>query len=224
MPSVHLQIGSELIAPSDNVRNLGIVFDSQMSMSPQITGLCKTLTFQLRNISRIRRFLDFDTCHHAIRSLVLSRLDYGNALLLGINKTDLNKLQRLQNWAAKLIFCANKRDHVTPFLKELHWLPVIERINFKVALLVFKCLNNLGPSYLTSMLSLYSPTRAGLRSSTDSTRLQEHTFNRGTLHSAANKSFSFSAPKLWNTLPSSLRSSGSVNIFKKHLKSHVFPN
>ena len=94
MPPVHLQIGSELIAPSDNVRNLGIIFDSQMSMSPQVTGLCKTITFQLRNISRIHRFLDFDTCHHVIRSLVLSRLDYGNALFLGINKTDLYKLQR----------------------------------------------------------------------------------------------------------------------------------
>ena len=103
---VHLQIGTDFIAPSDNVRNLGIIFDSQMTMSPHVTGLCKALSFQLRNISRIRRFLDTDTCNHIIRSLVLSRLDYGNALFLGITQNNLSRLQRLQNWAGKLIFCA----------------------------------------------------------------------------------------------------------------------
>ena len=223
MPSVTLQIGTELIEPSEEVRNLGIIFDSQMSMCAHITGLCKSISFQLRNVSRIRRFLDQDTCHLIIRSLVLSRLDYGNALLLGINKSDLTRLQRLQNWAAKLIFCANKYDHVTPFLKELHWLPINERIQFKIILFVFKCINNIGPSYLASMLSLYSPTRTGLRSSTDSTRLQEHRIHHGTLQSAANRSFYFSAPKLWNTLPPALRSVASVNVFKKQLKSHMFP-
>ena len=93
MPSVTLQIGTELIEPSEEVRNLGIIFDSQMSMCAHITGLCKSISFQLRNVSRIRRFLDQDTCHLIIRSLVLSRLDYGNALLLGMNKSDLTRLQ-----------------------------------------------------------------------------------------------------------------------------------
>ena len=84
--SVSLMVGDKLIKPSDNVRNLGVVFDSQMSMSAHVKSLCASLTYQLRNISRIRRFLDFDTCHLVIRSLVLSRLDYGNGLLMGINK------------------------------------------------------------------------------------------------------------------------------------------
>ena len=89
-----------------------------------------------------------------------------------------------------------KRDHVTPFLKELHWLPINERIHFKIILFVFKCLNNIGPLYLASRLSLYAPARAGLRSSTDSTRLQEHRIRHRTLHSAADRSFFFTAPKL----------------------------
>ena len=223
MPPVCLQIGTELIEPSDNVRNLGIIFDSQMTMSPHITGLCKSLSYQLRNISRIRRFLDQDSCHHIVRLLVLSRLDYGNALFLGINQTDLNKLQRLQNWAAKLIFCAKKQDHATPFLKDLHWLPIKDRIHFKILLFVFKCLNNIGPSYLASMLSLYTSARTGLRSSKDSTRLQEHKMYPRTLISAADRSFYFTAPKLWNILPPALRSSGSVTVFKKQLKSYLFP-
>ena len=155
MSPVCLQIDTELIEPSDNVCNLGIIFDSQMSMSSHITGICKSLSYQLRNISRIRRFLDKYSCHQIVRSLVLSRLDYGNALLLGINQTNLNKLQRLQNWAAKLIFCAKKQDKATSFLKELYWLPIKDRIHFKILLFVFKCLNSIGPSHLASMLSLY---------------------------------------------------------------------
>jgi hypothetical protein len=223
MPPVQLQIGSEIVTPSDNVRNLGIIFDSQLSMSPHITGLCKSLSFQLRNISRTRRFLDQDSCHHIVRSLVLSRLDYGNALLLGINQSDLIRLQRLQNWASKLIFCAKKRDHVTPFLKQLHWLPIKERIQFKILLFVFKCVNNIGPSYLASTLSFYTPARTGLRSASDSTRLEEHRMYPRTLKSAADKSFYFTAPTLWNNLPTTLRSAVSVNVFKKDLKSYLFP-
>ncbi|XP_072024929.1 uncharacterized protein [Amphiura filiformis] len=132
MPPVHLQLGTESVHPSDTVRNLGILFDTHMSMSPHISGLCKSITFQLRNISRIRRFLDTDSCHHIIRALVLSRLDYGNALILGSNQVDLAKLQRLQNWAVKLIHCANKRDHATPYLRQLHWLPVQERSHLQL--------------------------------------------------------------------------------------------
>ena len=146
-----------------------------------------------------------------------------SALFLGINQTDLNKLQRLQNWAAKLIFCAKKQDHATPFLKDLHWLPIKDRIHFKILLFVFKCLNNIGPSYLASMLSLYTSARIGLRSSKDSTRLQEHKMYPRTLISAADRSFYFTAPKLWNILPPALRSSGSVTVFKKQLKSYLFP-
>ena len=74
------------------VRNLGIVFDSSMSMTPQITSLCTTLNFHLRNISRIRKFLDRDTCHLVIRALVLSKMDYGNAVLYGSTHSDLQRL------------------------------------------------------------------------------------------------------------------------------------
>jgi hypothetical protein len=215
MSPVHLQIGAESVQPSDTVRNLGILFDTHMSMSPHISGLCKSITFQLRNISRIRRYLDKDSCHHIIRALVLSRLDYGNALLLGSNQSDLSKLQRLQNWAVKLIHRANKYDHATPLLKQLHWLPIQERIQFKILLFVFKCMNNIAPSYLASNLLIYTPSRAGLRSSSDITRLVEHRIHTRNLISAADKSFYFIAPKLWNRLPQTLRSAKSVHIFKK---------
>ena len=127
MPSVQLHIGDEIITPTKTVLNLGIVFDNLMSMSSQITSLSSSVSYHLRNITRIRRFLDVDTCSSVTRYLVFSRLDYGNALLLGANTAQINRLQHLQNWAAKLIFCASKHDHATPLLKKLHWLPVKER-------------------------------------------------------------------------------------------------
>ena len=219
---VQLQIGTEIIKPSETVRNLGVLFDSELSMSPQITNLCTNLTYHLRNITRIRRFLDRDSCHHIVRSLVLSRLDYANAVLLGTKAANISRLQRLQNWAAKLIFCATKRDHATPFINELHWLTIKNRIIFKIMVIVYKCLHNLGPSYLASTLTLYSPARTGLRSSCDTTRLTEHRVLPRTFKSAADRLFSFAAPHMWNSLPMHLHSVSSLQSFKKGLKTYLY--
>lgn len=221
-PGIHLEIGTETVKPSETVRNLGVLFDSHLSMSPHVTSLCTSLTYHLRNITRIRRFLDRDTCHHIVRSLILSRLDYANAVLLGTNASNISRLQRLQNWAAKLIFCVKKREHATPYINELHWLTIKNRITFKIMVTVYKCLNGLGPSYLASTLSLYSPARTGLRSSSDITRLTEHRVLPRTLKSAADRLFSFEAPRQWNSLPMHLRSASSLQVFKKGLKTYLF--
>ena len=81
-------------------------------------------------------------------SLVLTRLDYGNSTFAGIPGHSLAKLQSVLNAAARLIFMSRKFDHVTPLLRELHWLRFPERIDYKLAVLVFKCLNRLAPMYL----------------------------------------------------------------------------
>ena len=151
-----------------------------------VDSLCQTIVILLSSVDSL--YLIVFVLLSLVDSLCLIiAVIYGNALLLGINQIDLNKLQRLQNWAAKLIFCAKKQDHATPFMKELHWLPIKDRIHFKI--LLFKCLNNNGPSYFASMLSLYTSARIGLRSSKDSTRLQEHKMYPRTLISAADRSF-----------------------------------
>ena len=124
---IKLRIGEEWLYPSATVRNLGVVFDSNLTMSSHITNLCKSLIYHLRNISRIRRYLDKNSCHHIIRSLILTRLDYANAMLLGTNSKNIARLQKMQNWAAKIILCAKKRDHATPLIKHLHWLNVRNR-------------------------------------------------------------------------------------------------
>ena len=223
MPSVCLQVGDDIIKPSRTVRNLGIIFDDLMTMSTQISSLASSLTYHLRNITRIRRFLDTNTCSNIVRSLVLHKLDYGNALLLGANVTHLDRLQHLQNWAAKLIFCAKKYDHASLHLKELHWLPVRERILYKTLLYVYKCLNGQAPNYLTSCIDLYEQARTGLRSASDTTLLSIPKLNSSALHSASEKSFSLAAPELWNKLPISIRTANPITGFKKELKHHLFP-
>ncbi len=95
MPTVQLQIGDKIITPAKTVRNLGIVFDNLMSMTSQITSLSRSVSYHLRNITCIRRFLDVDTCSNVVRSLELSRLDYSNVLSFGANTAKLNRLQCL---------------------------------------------------------------------------------------------------------------------------------
>ena len=188
MSPVSLLVEGKTILFADGVRNLGVVFDSQMSMSMHVKTLFRSLTFQICNIWRIRRFLDFDPCHLIVHALILSRLDYGNGLFLGSNNLDIQKLQRIQNWAAKLICKATKRDHASPYLRELHWLPVEDRITFKIMVFFFKCLNGMTPEYLSSSLSRHRPARAGLRSASDSTWLFVHNTPK-TLMSAEKRCF-----------------------------------
>ena len=160
--------------------------------------------FQLRNISRIRKFHDRDTCHLVIRALVLSKIDCGNGLLYGSTQTDLQRLQFIQNWVAKHINCALKKDSAISYLRELHWQPVCERITFKILVYVYKCIHELALPYLTSLLHLHFPARPGLRSASDTTRLFQHNTIRSP-QTASNQTFSNAAPQMWNSLAISIR-------------------
>ena len=164
---ITLHIGNALVVPSESVKTLGIDFESSLSMSAYVNSLCRTLNFYLYNISRVRRLLTDEACNHAIRSLVLSRLDYANSLLVNINVTDIERLQRIQNRAARIIFRARKTDCATPLLRDLHWLPVSKRIMFKVALLVYKSMHKSTPQYISDMFSPITQSNYSLRSRMD---------------------------------------------------------
>ena len=114
-----------------SVRNLGVHMDSTLSMNNHVSHLCKTLIFQLRNISCISIYIDFDSCNHIVRSLIISHLDYGNSLLTGTSETNIKKFQRLQNRAVR-------RDHVSPYRAKLHLLSVKEYINFKLLTIIYQ--------------------------------------------------------------------------------------
>ena len=188
-----------------------------LSLSNHVDMLRRSINFHVRNLWRIRRYTDQNTCHHVARALITSRLDYCNAMFTVLSSKDLARLQRLQNSAARVIFAVSRRVDASPLLEALHWLPVSSRITFKILLYVFKILNSQAPGYLTELLSYYNPTRC-LRSSSDTTRL--------VLHSSAtaigDKRFQIVAAKSWNLLPTEIRTVTSIVTFKKLLKTYLF--
>ena len=148
------------LASSTAVKNLGVIFDQDMSFKQHINQVCKTAFFHLRNISKIRSILSQGDAEKLIHAFVSSRLDYCNALLAGCPKSSLNSLQLIQNAAARVLTGIRKRDHISPVLASLHWLPVKFRIEFKILLLAYKALNGLAPRYLQDLIARYAPNRA----------------------------------------------------------------
>ena len=186
-------------------------------MNDHISSVCRTVTYHLRNITRIRRFIDKPTSNHAVRSLILSRLDYCNGLLSSIPNTQLLRLQRLQNWAARLVFQVRRDTPPDPLLYTLHWLPVKQRIIFKLLLYVYKSLNNHAPKYLSDCLKIYVPGRQ-TRSSADPLKLTYPTKRKLT----GDRTFTVSSSIEWNKLPLTLRNSPTIETFKKSLKTYLF--
>jgi hypothetical protein len=212
-------IGKTEIPPSATIKNLGVVFDHNMNMSTHVTSICRSLNFCLWNLARIRRFIDHETCCNAMRALVLSKLDYANALLCGCKSTDIARLQRIQNRAARVAFQVSRRHPTSELLYSLHWLPVGKRIIFKLMLHIYKTLNDLSPIYLSDCLTLYVPLREGLRSSLDTTRI---IIPRSRRLIGDRSSFSVRGPKLWNDIPHHIRLSPSVDPFKQNLKTYLY--
>jgi len=108
--------------------------------------------FQIRNIRSLKSILTHDALIYVVHAFIKSRLDYCNSLLLGLSDKLLQRLQRIQNIAARIVTGCRKYDHITPILKELQWLPVIKRIQFKTLMITYKALNGLAPIYLTELL------------------------------------------------------------------------
>ena len=165
-------IGDSLIAPVTSVRDLGAVFDTNMTMVPQENTVCQSALYHIKNIGIIRTFLDRDSCERIVHTFVTSQLDLNNALLTGIAEDAVTELQKVQYIAAQMVTRIGMRDYITPVLKDLHWLPVHWRIEYKVLLLVNKTQHELAPNYILELLEPYRPSRT-LRSATDSHLLLE---------------------------------------------------
>ena len=159
-----LRFGSDIIQPSSSSRNIGVVFDSTMSMLPHVKSVCKSAFYHLRNISRIRKLLSTETTETLVHAFVTSKLDHCNSLLYGVPKYVIQKLQSVQNAAVRLITSSRKFDLIIPVLFDLHWLPISERIKFKIILLTHKALHQQSPIYIQDLIRRYSTSRT-LRSS-----------------------------------------------------------
>ena len=211
-----LKIGDVTVNTSSNARNIGVVFDSTLSMSNHISAICRSAYFHLKNIRAIRQVLTQSETEKLVHAFVSSRLDLNNALLYGIPLNTLAPLQRVQNTAARIITGQSKYTHITPVLCGLHWLPIYYRIRYKIAIVVYKALHDHAPPYITDLVTVHSPARA-LRSS------QENYLNVPvTRTKLGDRAYSSAAPSVWNQLPAQIRNSSSLSVFKTKLKLHFF--
>lgn len=211
-----IKIGDEIINSSHSARNIGAVFDENLSMKDHIASVTKSCYYHLRNIGKIRKNLTQNAAQTLIHSFLTSKIDYLNSLLIGLPEGLVQKLQKIQNVAARILTGCQKRQHITPVLKELHWLPVKSRIKYKILLLTFKALHGQAPGYLRDLITPYVPTRR-LRSA------DQHLLSVPRIQSkTGERAFAWAAPHLWNALPIHLRELSELNSFKSQLKTHLF--
>ena len=169
------------------------------------------------NIRRICSKLDHDTTRTIIQALIMSKLDYCNSLLLGSASYQLKKIQRIQNMACRIVCNLHQFDHVTPSMHDLHWLMIPQRIQFKIACLMYKCIKGQAPKYLTDLLPS-KPKTQQLHSSTSD--ILPPILQRSTL--AYNASFPSAGPRLWNSLPKEIQHQQTQELFRSKLKTYLF--
>jgi hypothetical protein len=211
-----IHVGSAVITPAPTARNLGVMFDQDMSLAHQVTSICRSANYHLRNIGKIRKYLTKESAETIIHALITSRVDNNNALLAGLPDTQINRLLKLQRTAGRIILCVPKFEPVST-LSTLHWLPIRARITFKILLLVFKSLHGLGPKYLSDLLRPYKPTRSLRSQQQDLLQVP-----KARLVTGGDRAFAVIGPKLWNSLPQDIKESNTVNTFKMKLKTFLF--
>ena len=208
-------LGNEQLTMAGIVTNLGIIFDKEILFNDHINQLCRT--FVSGNLFKIRKYLTDEATSKVVHAFVTTKLDYCSHLYFDLSKYQVNKMLRVQNTVAQLVTHSSKYDHITPLLQQLHWLPVLYCVVFKILLLVYKAHHGLCPGYVSewwqewkSSQVLCSSSLGLLATPTSRTKTYE------------DRAFSVCAPKLWNGLPNHVRNVGTLPLFKKNLKTYLF--
>jgi hypothetical protein len=217
--TAEMNLCGDMIKPATSVRNLGFFMDELAGSTTHINKVTSACWAILRNLFRVRHSLDIATRKLLVVGLIFSKIDYCNSLLLGAKKSDLHKLQLVQNTCARFISNRRKFDHISDVMCNYHWLKIDYRILFKVALIMFdyasqnkeapqdnlKDLIQANPNPIRTrhgVLNMYIP---GCR-----------------LENTKRRSLTYAGPKIWNDLPNSLKSMDSKQQFKHALKTYFF--
>ena len=207
---------SKEITSSKSAKNLGVLMDCNLTYDEHVTQLTSKCIRSLCQINRVKYLFDRRTLITIINSLVFSKLLYCSSVWANTTKKNIELLQTVQNFAARIVSGTRKFDHVTPILKQLQWLPIIKQLTVRDATMVFKCLNGLAPPYLCQKFK---------------TRSEVHncnTRNRDRLHiplcrtAAGQRTFTFRGQKLWNSLPHEFQSITNLDVFKVTIKQNFF--
>ena len=213
-----LNLQTQLMISNANLKHffLSELMNQSVNAVNAVNAVCQSSFFHLRNIGFIRKYLTYDAAK-IIHAFVISKLDYCNSLLYGLPSYLIRKLQHVQNSAARLVNQCPRFCHITPVLRDLHWLPVSFCIECKIMLITYKVLHDRAPIYIQELLQLYTPSR-NLRSSNRNLLVKPY-FN---LNSYGKRTFSVAAPELWNNLPEDIKSANSIDDFKRKLKTFLF--
>ena len=209
-----ISVKNETIYSRPVVRNLGVLLDQELKMKYHVFHILQTSYMHIRKLRSLRKYITQESMKTLVHCFIISRIDYCNSLLYGISEESLDKLQRVQNPAARLIFGLRKYDNISKYLIKLHWLPVRWRIKYKIALITYKTLNDDGPEYLRELLEI----------SQKSLRSDKHlklTVPKSKLKNGGDRSFSVCAPIVWNSLPTEIKDKP-LTPFKKDLKTVLF--
>ena len=201
---------------ADKMKILGVVLDRRLSFDRHATSVARACNYHIQAIQHIRHLLTTELALTLACSLILSRLDYCNAVLHGAPASSIQKLQRVQNTAARVVLQSARRSPSQPLLQQLHWLPVRQRIDYKLAVLTYKIHHTSTPVYLSRHIQPRTVTRR-LRSSA-TPRVCKPT----TRTNFADRAFRCSAPAVWNSLTADIVDSSSLAIFKRKLKTFLF--
>ena len=150
-----LKVNDYIVPVSNTIKYLGAWLDKHLSFKTHIKKKCQTTMMNLHRIKTIHHMLSQEACHQLMLGLVMSHLDYVNAILINQPQREIHKLQRIQNMAAKIVLCKSKYESSQESLWELHWLPIHRWIQHKILTLVYKCMNGLAPDYLINLLPVH---------------------------------------------------------------------
>ena len=212
-----VNICGQLVETSPVIWDLGFNVDANLTMTSQVANVCRSAYYHLSQIAKIWDSISTTVCKSLIHGLVTSRLDYGNAILYGISDRHMHRLEMVQRSAARIVRQIRRGDRqsMITILRQLHWLPVRKRIDFK--LLVHRAIYNGTPEYLAALLRRHTPPRS-LRSA-GGLLLEVPKVN---LERFGRRAFACAGPTLWNKLPRNIRDNSNITQFKKQLKTLLF--
>ena len=193
-----------------------MVLDQQLTFEKHVKNVCRICNFHIKSLRSLRPSLDFKTAETIGRSIVMSKMDYCNSLLAYTSKRNVYRLQMVQNNLARLVFRSDYRQSASPILTSLHWLPIEQRIKYKINTMVFKSRINLLPDYLSRNLKVFASIRP-IRLSMQNTYVIPRVNTEVARHS-----FNYAGAKLWNELSNELRSTDSYIEFRNLLKTYYF--
>ena len=174
------------------IKYLGALLDAQLNMIQHINAKCRIAMMNLLKIKQIRHMMTVEACQTVVFGLVLSHLDYSNAVLVNLPANAIHKMQRVQNITARIVLQNEQEPSTTKCLQKLHWLLIKQRIKFKILTLVYKCINNQAPSYLQNLLTVNPRSDRSTRSNSKFKQLTVPFTKRKTF---ADRSFSVVGPK-----------------------------